>query len=226
VSSGYPILLDVTHRAILLVGGGNVSARKAKSLLEAGASHIRCLSPVFSDKLPAQVTRITGHYHPDHLAGITLCFVATNDPAINASATADCHARNILVSRADVDDLTTAPVGTAGDFTSLAAIRRHPLLVGVSAGGSPLLAAALRDVCAAAITDSLVLLAQFNHDLRPHIRKHIPDPARRTEIFQFLASQLALDTAQFSGRPGLQTALTSTFPELAHLPTSVPTNDK
>ena len=51
----YPLLLDVTDRPVVIIGGGGVASRKAEGLLEAGATRIRMVAPSFSMKSGASV---------------------------------------------------------------------------------------------------------------------------------------------------------------------------
>ncbi len=50
----YPVSLDVTGRACLVVGGGPVAARKARTLLECGAT-VSVIAPSLSDEMEALV---------------------------------------------------------------------------------------------------------------------------------------------------------------------------
>src|SRR6478609_7363439 len=96
----YPLMLDVSDRLIVIVGGGAVAARKAAGLIECGATRIRCVSPTFEPKMPPGVERIDGRYGPHHLDGAGLVFAATDDPAVNAAVVRDARNRGILVNRA------------------------------------------------------------------------------------------------------------------------------
>lgn len=214
--NGYPILLEMTRRKVLLVGGGPVAARKAMGVLEAGATNVECISPVFDLSMPVQVTRRTGLYGQDFgndaLEGVGLCFAATNVPEVNAKVVDDCRVRGVLVSRADVDDETPQAMG---DFTSLAAIRRGRLLAGVSASGVPLLAAALRDVIASVLTIEMQELAEVNIKLRGVIRRAIPPGPRRSSAMRKMAGSEAIDIIRQSGVAGLERWMLEAYPELS-----------
>ena len=135
----YPLLLDVSDRLIVIVGGGEVAVRKAQGLIAAGAMRVRVVSPSVHEQMPASVERIAESYHREHLADAGLVFAATDEPAVNDVIVRDAKGMNILVCRADADDNNT------GDFATPAMIRRGAVLVTVSTGGSPALAARLRD---------------------------------------------------------------------------------
>src|SRR4051794_38596804 len=100
----YPLMLDVDHRLVVIVGGGVVAGRKARGLIECGASRVRCVSPTFDAGIPDGVERIVARYEPRHLDGASLAFAATDDPAVNAAVVRDGRARGVLVNRADATD--------------------------------------------------------------------------------------------------------------------------
>src|SRR3954468_5369705 len=139
VRCAYPLMLDVSQRPIVIIGGGSVAARKVKGLLDAGATSITVVAPEFCESIPAGVQRITARYTADHLTNAGLVFAATDNPDVNAAIVRDAHQRGLLVSRADSTDDET------GDFATPAILREENLIISVSAGGSPTLAAALRD---------------------------------------------------------------------------------
>src|SRR5215213_10147985 len=100
----YPLMLDVTERPVLIVGGGAVAARKAAGLIECGATRIRCVAPEFDPAMPEGVDRVRGTYEPRHLDGAGLVFAATDDRAVNAAVVRDARSLGVLVNRADADD--------------------------------------------------------------------------------------------------------------------------
>src|SRR5437016_10563527 len=122
----YPLLLDVTDRLIVIVGGGEVAMRKAQGLLDAGATRVRVVSPQVHERMPASVERLSESYSREHLTGAALVFAATDDPGVNDAVLRDARAMNVLVCRADADE------SNAGDFATPAMIRRGPVLVSVS----------------------------------------------------------------------------------------------
>ena len=54
--AGYPLLLDLTARRVLVVGGGAVAARRIPSLVDAGADVI-VVAPVVRDEIAALPVR-------------------------------------------------------------------------------------------------------------------------------------------------------------------------
>src|SRR5688572_6620877 len=190
--SGLSILLDVSERVVVIIGGGAVAARKARNLVSAGASRIRVVAPQFHDDLPAHVERVQGAYHEKHLDGAQLVFAATDVTEVNTRVVHDARRRGILVSRADEDDSDDA---SAGDFVAPAVHRVGPVTVAVSAG-SAALSSAIRDGIASRFDARWVRMAEAMRVLRPRVRDAARlSAARRRSIFRDLACEDALAAA-------------------------------
>jgi precorrin-2 dehydrogenase/sirohydrochlorin ferrochelatase len=200
-------MLDVTQRPIVIVGGGAVAARKANGLLAAAATRVTVVSPQFCDAIPPAVRRITAPYAPDHLAGAGLVFAATDNPDVNAAVVRDAHQLGLLVCRADSAD----DDDHSGDFATPAAFRDDGLVVTVSAGGSPTLAAALRDHLRAATDVRWSLMARAMQALRPRTIQSYAPGARRA-VLREMATADAMDVLQTAGVDGLWSWLRQRHP--------------
>jgi siroheme synthase-like protein len=204
--------MDVSQRKIVIVGGGAVAARKASALLAAGAKDVYAVAPKFVREFPAEVRRKTGSFEPADLDGAEMVFAVTDSGAVNDSIVGEARKRHILVQRGDGDD-SDEP----GDFASPAVLRCGPIVVAVSAGGSPALAAGLRDLLAGSVTDDWVNLAGALQQLRPRIKASGLPIVRRREIFRALATTEAADEMQRGGFSALCGWLRRKFPELPEL---------
>ena len=187
-------MLDVTDRLVVIVGGGAVAVRKAKGLLEAGATRVRCVSPAFEAGMPEAVERVEEAYEPHHLEGAAVVLAATDLPAVNDAVVRDARARGALVSRADADE------ELLGDFTVPAVWRNGSFAVAVSAGGNPALAALVRDGLAQKWNPLWTVLAQVGNWLRPKLRTvGSLEPDARRAIMRDLASEEALQVLRGQG---------------------------
>lgn len=144
--SAYPIALDGARVDAVIVGGGSVAERKAKALLEAGA-RVRIIAASPS----AAVLGLAGErcivdarsflasdIAPNGTPGRTTLVVAATDRAeVNARVVDAARALGMLVNVAD-------DPGT-GSFVTLATHRAGDLVVAVTAGGVPGVAARVRD---------------------------------------------------------------------------------
>jgi siroheme synthase-like protein len=187
-------MLDVTDRLVVIIGGGVVASRKAAGVLEAGATRVRCVSPVFDPEMPPGVERVEATYEPAHLDGAGLVFAATDLPAVNDAVVRDARSRGVLVSRADADDQDP------GDFTVPAKWRSGPATLAVSAGGSPALAAMVRDRLSEQWDPRWTRMAEVMAWVRPRLRDAATiAPTLRREILRDLASDEAIEVLGTGG---------------------------
>jgi precorrin-2 dehydrogenase/sirohydrochlorin ferrochelatase len=206
----YPLMLDVADRLVVIVGGGAVAVRKAKGLIECGASRVRCVSPTFDDAMPITVERIEAKYETMHLDGATLAFAATDDRAVNVAVVRDARARGVLVNRAD-----SSEDGEPGDFATPAKFVDGAVTVTVSAGGNPALAALIRDRIQARWDPRWSCMADAMRTIRPMIARRADlSPTRRQEILRALAGETALTIAAEHGPEALRRYLAEQFAEL------------
>lgn len=128
----------------LVIGGGRVAARKAKSLLDAGAT-VYVVAPQIGNEFTsldaAGLTISRRPFSENDLGKVNLVIAATDDRALNARIARLANRANRLVSVADVP--------AEGSFISMATHRAGDLVIGVSAGGVPRAAARIRDAIAA-----------------------------------------------------------------------------
>ena len=140
---GYiPIFLDVTGRRCVVVGGGEVAARKVESLLAAGA-HVTIIAPVISaGSLSAIVdrrlaTHVARAYRRGDIAGCALAYAATDDRDLHHALADEARALSIPLNVVDVPELCS--------FIAPAVLKRGILQVAISTGGaSPAFAVRLR----------------------------------------------------------------------------------
>ena len=141
--TGLPILLDLLGRRVVIVGGGTVAARRAKTFTEAGAAVV-VIAPVVTPELAgAPVELLRRRYQPGDLSEAWLAVTATDDPAVNAAVAEEAAAARIFCVRAD-----TAAAGTA---RVPAILHSGELTVSVNAGDDPRRAVELRNLIASAL---------------------------------------------------------------------------
>ncbi|MDT4912819.1 MAG: uroporphyrin-III C-methyltransferase / precorrin-2 dehydrogenase / sirohydrochlorin ferrochelatase [Pseudonocardiales bacterium] len=141
--NGFPLLLDLTGRRVVVVGGGFVASRRARGLHEAGA-HVVVVAPVVADEIGALgVETVTRPFEVADVVDAWLVMACTDDPVVNAAVAAAAEERHVFCVRADA-----AAYGTA----RTSAVARHDgVTVAVNGGDDPSRAAALRDAVAAAL---------------------------------------------------------------------------
>lgn len=142
--TGLPLLLEGSALRVLVVGGGEVAARRARLFAEAGA-RVRIVARELGEPLRRLVVERgwdcrEGDYRREDIGDALVIVAATDDAGVNAQVAGDAHARGVLVNVADA----SAP----GTLVPMVVHRSGPLVIAVSAGGVPAAAVRIRDALA------------------------------------------------------------------------------
>ncbi|MEO5626715.1 MAG: siroheme synthase CysG [Dokdonella sp.] len=202
----YPLFADLAQRAVLVVGGGAVAARKIESLLAAGA-----LVTVGTPALNAQLSQLVAEDRIRHRAGefqdawldeVWLVIAATSDRELNRSIAMAATARRIFANVVDDASLSS--------FQVPAIVDRSPLVIAISSAGSaPMLARQLREQLETLLDPALGALATLADRFRTHIRTRHPDLGTRRRFYERLFDGRILGLLR-RGQPALaQAALES-----------------
>jgi uroporphyrin-III C-methyltransferase/precorrin-2 dehydrogenase/sirohydrochlorin ferrochelatase len=138
----FPIFLRLRGNRILLVGGGEVAARKARLLLRAGPQ-LEVAARRLNQEMQAladagRIRLVAEEFAPALLEGCRLAIAATDDAASNLAVAEAAEAAGIPVNV--VDDAAHS------SFITPALVDRAPLLVAISsAAASPVLVRRLRE---------------------------------------------------------------------------------
>src|SRR5208282_4880832 len=183
---GYiPIFLDVTGRECVVVGGGEVAARKVESLLEAGAC-VAVVAPRLSPPLQAivargLVTHIARDYRPGDICGCVLVHAATADPKLHRELAAEARALGIPINIVDLPELCT--------FIAPAVVKRGALQIAIStAGASPAFAARLKSVLEDRFGTEYALTLEVLRAARRRLHADEIDSAERLRRLKDLAN--------------------------------------
>jgi siroheme synthase-like protein len=163
----YPVSLDVSGHACLVVGGGKVAARKAGTLLDCGAI-VTVIAPSLSGDMEALIPLLhvleRRPYRRGDASPFRLVVTATGIAEVDGAVYADAEAVGVWANSAD--DLARS------SFILPAVHRDGAVTVSVSTGGlSPALASWLRTRLAAECGDGLGILAQLLADARTHLKR-------------------------------------------------------
>jgi uroporphyrin-III C-methyltransferase / precorrin-2 dehydrogenase / sirohydrochlorin ferrochelatase len=139
--AGYPLLLQLAGRPVLVVGGGPVAARRVRGLLAAGAQ-VRVVAPALCPHLldlheQGRVRWEARSFTPGDTDGAWLVHTATGEPPVDDAVAAEAQANRVWCVRADdaaISDAWTPAVARVDD-----------VVVAVSGGGDPRRATAIRD---------------------------------------------------------------------------------
>lgn len=164
-ASFYPVSLDVAGRACLVVGGGRVAARKARTLLDCGA-----LVTVVAPALGPEMESLTDELHAverrayadGDAARFRLVVTATGRPDVDGAVHDDAEAAKVWVNSADDR--------AHSSFILPAVYRDGPVTVAVSTGGlSPALSVWLRDRLASECAEGIGTLTQLIGEARARL---------------------------------------------------------
>ncbi len=158
--TGFPLLLDVAGRRVVVVGAGVVGTRRARALAEAGAD-VLVVAPVVSDVLRSMAdARVEQRaFRESDLDGAWLAVACTDEPAVNAAVGDAAERRRIFCVRADA----------AGEGTARTPVvaRHDGITVAVSGGDDPVRARALRDAVAAGLDSGDLPARRHRRPLHP-----------------------------------------------------------
>ena len=178
----YPINLDLKGRRCLVVGGGEVAARKAKSLLECGAK-VTLVAPEIDQavKKLGQKTKtlrlIRRSFRPGDLTETFLVVAATDDRALNRSISQRSRKRRILVNAVDqpADCLFTVP----------SVVRRGNLTIAISTNGaSPALSKQIRRELSKRYGPEFGRFLKRMAKARKELLRQIPSAKERKRTFE------------------------------------------
>ncbi len=195
----YPVMLEVTDRHCIVIGGGEVAERKVLTLLEAG-SKVTVISPELTPTLRSlverdQINHRARQYQKGDLEGAFLAIVATDEERVNRAASEEAHSKGIPVNVVDRPELCS--------FIVPAVIRKGPLVVAVStSGASPAMAARLKGVISEALPEGLDEVLEVLKQKRNQILESIPEPEIRKAIFDRLTSAQMLQILKEKGSQG------------------------
>ncbi|HEJ7127647.1 TPA: uroporphyrinogen-III C-methyltransferase [Serratia marcescens] len=176
-----PIFADLKQRPVLVVGGGDVAARKVDLLQRAGAE-IRIVAQSLSPELEqqrqqGQLLWLGTTFDPQQLDDVFLAIAATDDNALNAAVFAEADKRRVLANV--VDDQPRC------SFIFPSIIDRSPLVVAVSSSGqAPVLARLLREKLEALLPASLGQMAQVAGRWRGQAKQRLASIGERRRFWE------------------------------------------
>jgi len=179
----FPLFLDLAGKPVLLVGGGEVAARKFSLLNDAEAA-VTIVSPALGSALSealgrGAITHLAREFLPADIEGKWLIVAATNDPAVNATVAAVANAARIPCNVVDDRELSS--------FIMPAIIDRSPVQIAVSTGGtSPVLARLVRERLETLLDGSLGTLAAFADRWRGRVKAKFSDLGARRRFLSWM----------------------------------------
>lgn len=204
-----PIFMRIKGRRCVVIGGGEVAARKITMLLKAGAD-VLVVSPELHHELivlfeAGQIAYEAAAFCAEHLEGACLVVAATDDETVNRAVFAEASARTLPVNVVDCPELCT--------FTMPSIVERYPLTIAISSGGAaPVLARMLRARIETMVPATYGRLASLAAEYRDKVKARFATTQERRifweNVFQGPIGERVLSGQEASAREALQEALT------------------
>ena len=191
-----PLFLKLKGKRALVVGAGEVAARKARRLLEGGLSLTvvaPAISPSMRDAARAGTCAIKQRpFTNADLSGMSLVVAATDDHAVNRNIAEQCETLNIPVNVVDEPD--------RGNVIFPSLIERAPIRIAISTDGvSPLLSRLLKSHLAGCIPAAYATLAGLAARYRPKVKARFAEPRERRRFWDKVLRGRVADQV-FAGR--------------------------
>jgi siroheme synthase, N-terminal domain len=186
----YPIYIDIEDHAVLIVGGGNVCARKAETMIRYGA-RVTIVSPEITDEIAAwerdgALAVRRKKYAEADLDGASIVIASTDDQCVNARVARDCRRRKVPVNVVDVTHLC--------EFIVPAVIQKGSIQIAISTGGkSPALGRTLKEELQQTIGPEYAEVNDLLGTLRKPAKSVLPTDVDRKRFFDGIIAAGILD---------------------------------
>ncbi|QBC44600.1 siroheme synthase CysG [Iodobacter fluviatilis] len=177
----FPLFLNLHEQNCLIIGGGDVAARKIRLLAAAGGK-IMVVAPQLCEELASaaeagKLIYLAASFCEAQLQNVRLVIAATDSEEVNRQVFEACEARGILVNA--VDDPASCR------FITPAIVDRSPLVIAIStSGGVPVLARQLRTQLEALIPHGYGDLAQMAADFRDEVKATLVSTDARKQFWE------------------------------------------
>ena len=181
-----PLLISLSDKRCIIIGGGAMATRRMRSLLNEKAQ-VTIVSPEVTPAIEdatktSQVTWIQDRYNETHIDGAFLVIAATNNSDVNRGIMRDAKRHGILCNDAGEAE--------EGDVIFPGFIQKGDLLISVSThGASPSIAKDILHQIDAFYGDEYGTLMTILRDVRNEIKLKIPDPVERKNALNRLAKE-------------------------------------
>ncbi|WP_077340120.1 siroheme synthase [Pseudocolwellia agarivorans] len=177
----FPIFLDAKHINAMIIGGGDVAARKIELLLKTTTN-----ITVMSEQLSVSVERLINthklswlqhNYREGYLKNCNLVIAATDNNQVNQNVAQEASELKLLTNVVDQPELCT--------YITPSIIDRAPILIAMSSSGSaPILLRMLREQIEKTLPDGYGKLADFSLKFRDHVKARVKGIRNRRTFWE------------------------------------------
>ncbi|NLM51323.1 MAG: bifunctional precorrin-2 dehydrogenase/sirohydrochlorin ferrochelatase [Firmicutes bacterium] len=210
MSDLYPVFLKLKQQKCLVVGGGEVAARKVQSLLACQAD-VYVISPQLHPPLSqfvaaGKIRAFQRPYQKEDLAGAKLVIVATEQKEVNQQVASHCAEKGILCNVVDEPELC--------DFFVPAVVKQGPLKIAISTSGqAPVFAKQIRVNLTEHFDEAYKIVIEMVGRARTELLEKVSDATKRRKKI----SSLQLEELVQLYRSGGKEALTQRINALLNL---------
>lgn len=181
----YPIMLDLTNKQVVVIGGGKVAERKIRGLIEAKANVV-----VVAPEITALIQRLVDEgalvwrkkcFSREDIKEAFLIIAATNERGVNESVAQAARPHQLI-------NVVDNP--TQSNFYVPSTVRRGKLTIAVSTGGaSPILAAKIRREIAEKYDENYENYIDFLYECRQYILRNVSDSKKKQQLLQVITDE-------------------------------------
>jgi len=177
----FPIFLNAKNINAMIIGGGDVAARKIELLLKS-TEKITIMSAELSPSVSALITKhqltwLAHQYQPGLLTDKNLVIAATDNTVVNESVYHEASELKLLVNVVDQPEFCS--------YITPAIIDRAPMIIALSSSGSaPILIRMLREQIEKVLPNNYGRLADFSFKFRDHVKASIKGIRNRRTFWE------------------------------------------
>ena len=171
----FPIFLNLTGQQVVIAGGGEAAAQKARLIQSAGAD-LTFIAPSFEPSLRDEFSGLAQflerHVENADFEGAALAYVAVSDPAEQELLASMARAAGVMVNVVDAPEFC--------DFTTPSIVDRDEVVVAISTNGkAPVLGQSIRAQIEKMLSPRLGALVQFAAQFRPAVKARFGGKTRQ-----------------------------------------------
>ena len=184
-----PLMIDLSQKSIVIVGGGKVATKRASTLIEY-CDDVHIVSPIISTTLKElldneNITWSQKEFEPQDVEHADFVVIATNNNEVNTKVLESVppHALCNHASKAQVGNVTIPSI-----------LKRGKLSISVSTNGaSPKLSKKMISRISDMYDESYEMYIDFLYESRQLIKRLSIEPSRKQDLLQHILSDEYLD---------------------------------
>lgn len=184
-----PLMIDLTDKLVVIIGGGNVAYKRAKTLLNY-CQHVHIVSPEINNSLNQlnqqnKITWAQKYFEPSDVEGAFLVIAATDNPEVNQ------HVKASLSPNTLFNDVGKS---IEGNTTFPSILQRGRLSISVSTqGASPSLGKQITENLARTYDKNYEDYIEFLYESRQLIKQMNIEPSVKQNLLKEILKECYFD---------------------------------